>query len=420
MIMKAVRSVPGKGLILSLSLLAASAEARWPASVRATVLAYSNPFPDPHVATVWGGARADSLKLVNIPNANKVRFQTERFAKGSLETILSLRQSKDGRVIRAPLLVYLPGIFSELEGGQSLRGLSLFTERGFHVLVIPSPWALSYIEGRPENLPGHVEAEATIILEIIAQARQRYSELGYFDSIHLAGSSYGGFLSSVVVAKDAEGQKLINGQTTIFGPPLRLGHGMARLDALMDAEAVTFRGISEADMAILYLNIAIAKKQGDVFPAAIRKAPCLLAFGGFQSELVKSVELMDRLYQFPLVPSRQEANYNSWKFGLRFRDYVRDVAPSVADVMSGADNLLVWLGRAEKAGNPRYRVMTAADDLLNLSTSWPTDDPERIIVLPTGGHLGYMALPWFKKFLNAAYAEDLLNVTLMSEEENFE
>src|SRR5262249_46666126 len=99
-----------------------------------------------------------------------------------------------------PLVVILPGIFQDSEHFFPRYFARKLIERGYHVLVLPSPFSKPYLERLPLASVGSFEREAEIYLEALKSLRSLYASR--VQSINLIGLSYGAFIGSVMTATD--------------------------------------------------------------------------------------------------------------------------------------------------------------------------------------------------------------------------
>jgi predicted dienelactone hydrolase len=377
--------------------------AGWSDSDQAWLRTYDNPFPDHFASTVWGAVQAEPLSLGGIAGSRKILVQTPRFDKAPLPVIFRILKDSRGLTQKAPLIVYLPGLFSDLESGQSLRGANMYKNLGYHVAVIPSPWSKEYIDAKRSAWPGDIENEALDILSVIQALKELLNQEGALTQVHLSGSSYGGFLSSVILAKDAEGEKIITGSTTIFGAPKSLGVGMEHLDRLLETYYSEAINTPDAQIGALGVNFLRARTQSHLLPVALRKAGMMMSYAGFNRGLASAMYYLDDERALHRIPRLGGRDYSQWAKKQRFQNYL-ELNPEMGAIFTdGRDSLLYWLHKAESAGAEQYRVIVADDDFLNNRADWSTLNPRHYAVLATGGHLGFMALDWFEMLIQRIF-----------------
>lgn len=408
-----VRSVVLGSVLVSTVAYAADGEAwyphiqgTWSPEARALIDTYNDDAEEParvvdnpFVATLWAAVQGGRI----IARGDRVvKFSMPDYFDDELRVLV--RERRDAP---APLIVFSPGVFNGIRGYESVRALELFRQRGFHVLVVPQPMTREYLRRGPHFLPGHIEAEAAVLLRATQLFIDRVGPMNV-TSVHLVGESYGALLSAAAAALDAEsGAPLIDGTVTLFSPPVDMGQTLDRLDRILDDHGPNFINRCRRHLIGSALDFLTANTLADLRIGTQECAGPLAAFLGFHRGLVGLARnLLSRGLVDPAL--RSEIDSKETRYAFRFGTYLTKFAPVVREqVEGGSGDLRRWMRRAQYEGFNRFRVLTSADDFLNDPQQWRaierTLGPRHVLMLPTGGHLGYLGSSWIQNFMNDAF-----------------
>lgn len=398
----------GATLLLGLS-LSLPADAKWGEKARQAEREYDSLFENSPAATVWGGlqwgVRRDGKtevleKSIEVPGyAKPFRY-------------LVATQKKDKNAVRAPLVVFLPGMFTDVESSRAKRFIEVFGERGYHVLLPPNPWSAHALESFPAKRPGHIEDEAAVMWEFSSRAialfKKEHGEL--VSSVNLAGESYGTILAGVFLAIDREKKHpIVNGTTTLFSPVLHMLQTLESVDAMMDRNEKTYASWSAWDTLLNAITYLRADRQEDLSPEMVANGETTLAFEGFGRNLVDSIYALERVFQLGHVPNFPgKAERAQWELGVRFlKSYFDVYTPGLRSRYSKKTGTLrYWLARSGWLANGRLRVMMSADDVVNSDPSEPAKIFRNadLLLLPHGGHSGFLGYPWFDHFADEVFS----------------
>lgn len=396
-------------LLFALLAVLASSEtsfAQWSADAINASHYFEEPFPNPYVASIVTSCHSPDLNPSDIQGIEKVSFVAPGFTSGGLRSYLSFRRDSSGHLLRAPLMVILPGIFTSRNDGTALAALQTFSDRGFHVLLFPNPWSKSYLVDGPIAAPGDVTEEAKIVLTI---TRNYQAKLGSaLGTTNLIGWSYGAFLAGVTAALDVEESQTaglmpeFDGDVTLLNPPFDIFHSMLRLDDLMDR----FAGIQNLSLFGLLgvgLQYCDAKVEGEIQDRFIQLAPGVVG-ASFRDDLVESMMIYNSKHHVEKIPNEAVA-FTEWRAGFRFRKVMAEYEPATfAKYTPALRQLNTWVKRAARAGNNRIRVLTTEDDFINTQDQIGNLN-SKLIVLPHGGHLGYRGLRGFRNFIDIVFGQ---------------
>ncbi|OFZ56380.1 MAG: hypothetical protein A2428_01405 [Bdellovibrionales bacterium RIFOXYC1_FULL_54_43] len=371
-------------------------------------------FNDSHVASVWGNIRA-TLRPFLIPEYELLQLENPEFARGSIPVVLSIARNRE----RAPLLILLPGIFSDPGGLGNLKLVGTFARLGYDVAVLPNPFGKSYIHAGPKHNPGSIHAEARVVLQVVQTIKNRIGPSRVLRT-ELMGISYGAFLSAVSLALEQDDVKagrsrvrLFDHHVTLLSPPVVISKGRDHLDAIMDQEVNRyFRFCAKfQNLSRIGLDFVTARKQADLDDASIRCSPGLVGFARFQADLISTAIALDRVRGTHKVPSREnEAEYQRWVRAFRFRTFLQDFTPDIlAQRGTDEETLPYWFNRLDSEGQSRVRILTTDDDFLNAREDWNLFSTEwvrgSLIRLPWGGHLGFFGIVGFNSFFQKIFRE---------------
>lgn len=179
---------------------------------------------DPYVASVAGSVAGDDIQLP--PGESEVSLSLPDYYAEDVELLLGTQNGPG-----APMLVLIPGIYGEGDGGHNQRLKDMALRKGMNYLVLPNSSAKSMLEDKPYYHPGNPRLDALWSRQAIAQLRQRMPE--YFKHVSIAGYSYGGLQAVNVARVDEEAsERLINGGVVAVCPPENLSHSMDQFDEL--------------------------------------------------------------------------------------------------------------------------------------------------------------------------------------------
>jgi pimeloyl-ACP methyl ester carboxylesterase len=182
---------------------------------------------DPFVATVAGGIYAG--KVDDPDDAVKVLLDLPEYYDDKFEVEAGLQHGPD-----APMLVILPGIYGDRDGGFNTLMKKTAHERGMNYLTIPNSLSEDALDDDAKFHPGNPGLESQIVLDVLRLMKERNPE--HFDKVSIAGYSYGGLLAANAVRADEETfndeERLITGGMFAVSPPENLYDSMRELDGL--------------------------------------------------------------------------------------------------------------------------------------------------------------------------------------------
>lgn len=401
-------------LFLSTLILANSALAGWNEEALRWQDDYDFKMDDGFLSTVWGSCHSPNPSYNRIDArvhnwnvvSNELYFRT-------LPTKMALVEDNRGRVKKAPVMLFVPGAFSNLNEKMPKHFMDRFTRLGYHTIVVPNPWGTDYISRKPRTITGHIEAEAGVLFTVLKRVKEYMDDMNYSNGdIHVSGVSYGAFLSAMLGGMAAE-EGIELKSVTMISPPLKLGKSLDHLDYILD-ETVNYTTMWIPKLLKKYVSLCRVDSDG-VGNYSHKDAMGLAAAQGFHTELIESLRLYDRLWNLDTIPqnfwSRLTGKYRNWRKTMSFGKYFRLYNRGASEIIDGPrGDILYWINRARSNPETEIQMLLASDDFLNderMIKSLETElSHEELIELPRGGHFGFRALDWFDDFLERAFVQE--------------
>ncbi len=368
---------------------------------------------------------------------------TPELETGKLKVAVALQRNSKKKILRAPLAIFIPGTFGNLNGTMANRWMDSLTRLGYHVISFPNPFGTDFVSQVPMGKFGTVTTEAKSLYGVV---REIYKKLRMFHalngSVRLIGISLGGFFSSILAALDAEHPNpILTTDATIISPPFHLGRGIDRLDGLVDELRDPYQEMSLLRTFFKFRKLCRLESSSEANVETLRDARGLVSFHGFYKGLMSSVKKYDKVRSLSYIPKKKSA-YQRWRNRFKFSTYYDDLNPEGKRIIrSVKGHLYYWMAKAYRAGFPSIRVLTTTDDFFNDPGAWNSLDlhpmrdgmngmyglildPEmwarirqNLIVLEHGGHYGFRGKPWFEKFIRLSFG---WNEELTRRQANFE
>lgn len=407
-----------QSLTLFLITFSSVVQGGWSEAAQEFAESYDFKIEDGHLATVWGTCHAPNPRYDrmesdvldwNVVN-NDLYYRT-------LPTKIALARDSRGKLKKAPVMFFIPSAFNNLNDKMARQFMDRFTQMGMHTFVVPNPWGTDYVSRKPRTITGHIEAEARVLYDVFKSAHKYLQSQNLtMGDFHISGVSYGAFLSgmiSALAANDASVEAIHFKSVTMISPPLKLGASLNHLDAILD-ETIDYTAMWFPRLARKYISLCRVDAN-DVGHYSHQDAMGLAAAQGFHAELIKSLHLYDKLWNLGTIPrnfwGKLSRKYRRWRQQMSFGTYFKTYNRGAAEIIDGPKgDLLYWIEETRQKSDARIQVLLASDDFLNdvkarKSLAHRLDSSE-LIELPTGGHFGFRALPWFDQFLGTAFSAD--------------
>tara|TARA_B100001248_G_scaffold262484_1_gene258741 strand:- start:218 stop:1474 length:1257 start_codon:yes stop_codon:yes gene_type:complete len=310
--------------------------------------------------------------------------------------------------LKRPLIIYLPGIFNNAASSHSRRAYDRFEKLGYHFLALPNPWSKDYINANPYGAkPGDVLHEAVSLRKVMDKAIDLIGKEN-ITSIELVGASYGAFVAGVIQAFEDPNDPLFS-TTTIISPPMDFRYSIPYIDEQMLSVSGKVEENDIWDNIKLVFDYLLAGFRTDIDEENLEKAKPYTIQIGFKQALLKSIKEYAKVHDLDWIPHfDDEKEQAEWEDNFVFNYYFENHAPEILKVLqSEFASLHYWIDAAQ-ASNFSPRIITADDDFLN-PEFFPTKSmfenypPATYLSLPEGGHLGFLAFPWYESFYSKVW-----------------
>jgi len=371
---------------------------------------------DPFVASVASGI--DARRTDEPGESENVYLSVKEFYDEPLVLEAGLKNGPD-----APMMVILPGVYGDLNGGHGTVFKKIAYERGMNYTVIANPLSEQMVGEEPKHHPGNIELEAKATHAIMKELKERKPE--FFDQVTVAGYSYGALLAANVAkvdeAKASQEERVIQGGVVALSPPEDLYHSMTQLDGLR--ERYENAGGAVTATALLYMtevgalgydrfmesNLALRDEETNSTEVEIADS-----YGSRDNMKDMVAQVDDEFKHFHLPPPfpgyferRRILNNMTYE---QYSDewFTEDpwlIEQGITPQELGARNSYSKaLDKIEKT--PVLTLLSADDYILkaedvetfrNVDTN--TEDLEYTHIIPTGGHVGLLFNPAVRDFL---------------------
>ena len=351
---------------------------------------YDNSF----IQTVHSACR---LKKADLDELNaafvKIPIRNEYYQNDKGELTMFLVKDKHGRVKKAPVVIYITGIFENPFSGLGRHIIKKFTDQGLHVISLGNPLGKENVSLRPRYMLGSFIYEAKAFYLTAKLAINNLKKLSLVEGKpSIFGISYGAFIAAVMKNIDEVQDDPISEKLVLISPPINLTWGMQNMDTIIE-ESEEFRDKSDLWFnikSIRYcLNPPRVSKNKD---RAIAKA--IFSHMGFQRDLADQVSRADLMYEWNTVPRYSDDVFTQWRRRFLFFDYFEDFFPSLKLLYySPKASLRSWIDLKSK----NTLIFSAIDDPLNKNLTWPST--KNIFLIESGGHYGFASTEFYEKFL---------------------
>ncbi len=340
---------------------------------------------------------------------------------------------------QAPIVFLVPGVGTHRLGASALALAEMVYERGFSVVIVSSPLCFEFMERAASvSVPGHAPVDARDLHGAL-DAVDRQLDARYPDRLgpHVfMGYSLGAFHGFYVAAADADpASTLVRfDRYVLLDPPVRLVHGLERLDAFYNAPLAypaeqraaqvqrilrkafyaAKAALAETDETSSYSRLDTTVRSGSSLQRG-RK----LQFTNLEARYLIGLAFRRTLQSLMWVSQSREdlgilrtrrSSLERWAAYKEIADYSYSeylygfVLPYYRDrlgIIDSADELVrendLHAIAEPLRGNPKLRIFANRNDFLTSSEdiAWLTElvGPERVDFFPTGGHLGNLNEP---------------------------
>lgn len=402
--------------------VAGSLRAEWGEEVREIRFEQSRAsFQNPYVATLWGAIRSFSRRTFSIDSQTlHLRHPdfraTIKSNKKGLPITIALQKDRLGVVQKRPLVFFIPGFAGNHFGHWALSAIRRYYGAGNHVVVLPNPVSLDWVSLDYHAIPGDSVAESKTILDVMKAMRSYIGE-SHISQIHMAGESYGAFLTAMVAALDVSGESsnaLLNKERSriiLESPPVDFLATLKNIDSRLDATELLY--FNQCGSVSLKISVGLAQlfslHKNKIDSTSDLCAESLVLHEGFR---IKFFEILKSYYQHqnPGASSFDGYSLQDWKNHLRFLTFFRKHNPQAASLLANAAyrNLGFWLSRVRAKSHVSIQVVSAMDDFINSTSAWIDNsffnfDESHLLLVDWGGHMGFQGSQQYEGLLKSVF-----------------
>jgi pimeloyl-ACP methyl ester carboxylesterase len=406
------------GFLFSVSILGVfspSADAHWkPAALRQyeKLGEQLKRVKNDELQAIRGSAKVDVSAPIRSLRFRRIDYRDPEVFSNS-DTSPHYLMSRTGRKV-SPLVVFFPGVFGDpMSGGAVMVGRQLRRARN-HVVVLPNPWGSVFQSAHPTFMPGDFEAEARAMVGMVNDAIRRIGP-ERISRVEFLGESYGGFLAPVTAAVVAKSGDFRVESVTSISVPYHIGNAIRAIDTMADESEKAFfelgcgSRVKNAFRLVGFAYELLLRRKGTETYArgATGCSQAIFVYFGFQQPLYALAEDLSRrtnrtdwLHEPGVV----------WRRKLRFRDFGNLFfgKDTIEIISQDTANLAYWTKLLNQAGI-ETRALVAANDPLNpppgvgIRRVVLSYAKEELLVLPTGGHLGFRGERHYRLLLRAQF-----------------
>jgi predicted alpha/beta-fold hydrolase len=376
-------------------------------SERERVVSVSFSSPQPTTNTPFSGydyaitdglyatVTANSFDAPKVENETKFKLKPEGFKK-DLEVRVIWQAG------RKPLAVLLLGLASRSKDKMAQLWKCHLREAGFHVMTFDSPFLPAFSKKSRHGVAGNVMEESKLVMNLVASFLSKRDVRERVTSLGLVGISYGGTLALNLSKMAQEGKcPFAVDRVLALSPPVSMRTAARQLDVFyQDRWNFTLAELADDLMGHKPTPDGRVPFSGSEMRAGIAAA--------FRMDLEEIVEFSDRFYKLGILPRERfdkddgyrQDTAGTWSFE-RFVDqmsfaYWRQHGVDSPEQLWAAGDLTRLLRNCPANAH----LVISVDDPLNnpseLSALRSVLPPNRLTLLPRGGHMGYSSTQWVK------------------------
>jgi pimeloyl-ACP methyl ester carboxylesterase len=324
----------------------------------------------------------------------------------------------------ANVVYIVPGLGGHRLAETSLALAELVYKNGFSAVVVSSPFNSEFMEhASTAALPGYLPVDGHD-LHVALTDIDRHLEQLYPDRLGnkaLMGYSMGAFETLFLASTAPTNQLLSFDRYVAINTPIRLTHGISKLDEFYRAPLAWPAAERTDDLENTYLKVAalsrstLTPQTSLPFNAIESKFLIGLSFRFILRDIIYSTQLRNNqgVLQRPISKWRRDPVYQEI-LQYSFQDYFQKFAipyyqahglsSDTAETLQKAGDLRMY--DAGLRANPDIRIIVNHNDFLltdeDLVWLHATFSPQRLTVFPEGGHLGNLANSQVQKSILAA------------------
>ena len=311
---------------------------------------------------------------------------------------------------QAPLAVLLLGFTSRSKSPMAQIWKSQLYAAGCHVVTFDSPFLPNFNKRSRHGVAGNLEAEAQLTANVIAAFLKTSEAKSKVTKFGIVGGSYGALLALNIADLAKAGKSPVTPERVLaLSPPIKIKTAADKLDKFHLEDRWNFE---LAQLAGDLQGLTPAKGLKANFPDSELRAGIAAAFRMDLSEITLYTDDAYKLkvlpYQNDLDDNRKASYADAWTFN-RYLDEMcfpywrgKGKANSLQDLLDMGDTRMLL----QKASDNVLTVV-AADDPMNdpaeLSALKSSISASKLIVLPRGGHMGYISSKWCEALIQSLF-----------------
>jgi len=332
-------------------------------------------------------------------------FQNKKFE-------VMLHVHADVKAVPRPLIIVVPGIFSEISNPYATQLALPLWNSGYNVAVVQNAWAETFVSASNFEM-GDTQKESDTLLWIISQIKNHFQQKGILQKTHLLAYSYGAFTSGNALAADSEkSNSLVDGKALLISPP----HDFKTTFSTMNKYLQQSHSISGRPTILSLIQargrICKAAKRGVDFSTYFSveelqslelKAQYMIATFMFSKRLAASARNLESRLEDAQISTNDEWK-NLFFQSPDFSSYIRAFVPHSAKIFAQQVPLSDVLFRRELTRPGRTLTVVSDNDFINPYAAWRKSGSSRhVINLKQGGHVTFMFSNWGHSLLKKFY-----------------
>lgn len=352
---------------------------------------FKHPYSDGLYSTVTA---MNMFYVPNVPNEKKIKLKVPNFKREMPVHVIMQNHP-------APLVVVLMGVDGKVDGPWGGLFPYWYAEAGYHVLTFDGTFTPGYPSFCGLGVVGNFSEEADQIAAIV-DAFLKTDTKKQVQKIGVVGMSFGASQAMLMAAKAKEGKLPFELSGCLaLSPPVKLKTSAQILDRFYAEDRWDTTMVELAKKFMSHLPVA----EGQKVPFAATEMRAAIGFA-FRDGLCDVVDRNDSLFKLKVLPSGDigtEENRASYAEATGLERFVEKFTFPYWQKKGKVKNVEeIWeMGELSKVlpRLPDYaEVVVAANDPFNtvedLEAAKTADVNHRLTVVPTGGHLGYIAADW--------------------------
>ena len=352
---------------------------------------YRHPYPDGLYSTVTAmntfGIPEDAPKL------KKLKLKVPGFKKE-----MPVHMIMQDYV--APLVVVLMGVDGKVDGPWGDLFPYWYSAAGYHVLTFDGTFTAQYPQICGQGVVGNFDAETDQVAAVVDAFLKTPEIAKKVNKVGVIGMSFGATQALLLAAKAKAGKlPFALAGCLALSPPVRLKTAARIVDRFFVEDRWDTTMIELAEKFMPHRPVA----EGQRIPFKPTEMRAAIGFA-FRDGLTEVVERNDRAYKLKILPSEESGdNRGTWAEATGFERFIeaytfpywqkKGTVKSAEELWDMADlvKILPRLPAYAEAVVAANDPFTTAEDL---AAAKAVDAGKNLIVLPNGGHLGFIAADW--------------------------